>query len=303
MTEIERIIKSGLISEDFLKEEVSCGFVVDTERKKKWAVLLDLLMEFDRVCKKNGLKYWLGGGSLLGAIRHKGFIPWDDDIDVNMMREDYDRLLEIGRDEFDGPYFLQTPYTDPGYYYSMAKLRNSNTSAISYTFRYQNFNKGIGMDIFPYDNCEPSDAEERYKRINELIIDNSTYMRKSNPNPNEAEAARIRSHSGRDPLDVYEEMVSVATRYKNADTDYVNNSVCTSFAFEKNIYKKSAFDEIIYVPFETLSAPVPKEYDYVLRVHYGNYMELPPVEKRGQWHTGVMVDADTPYKEFIKRLI
>lgn len=201
MTEIERIMNKEILPKDFLKEETRCEFFVDEKRKKLWTIGLDLLIEFDRVCKKHGLKYFLIGGSLLGAIRHNGFIPWDDDIDVGMLRCDYEKFLTLAY-EFENPYFLQTPYTDEGYYFSFAKLRNSNTAAISNAFRYENFNQGVFLDIFPLDNCKLEDALSRYNKINELIMDNSTYMRKSLKNPTPEEQKRIDSHSGRNPMDI-----------------------------------------------------------------------------------------------------
>ena len=97
MTEAERIMQKGFLRKDFLKEEVICDFLVDEKRKKIWAIELDLLREFDRVCKKYNLKYYMWFGSLIGAIRHHGFIPWDDDLDVAMLREDYERFMEVAK--------------------------------------------------------------------------------------------------------------------------------------------------------------------------------------------------------------
>ena len=135
MKEIERIIKSGILPESFFEEEVICDFKVDLTRKKLWAISLDLLFKFDEICRKHHLNYSLAYGSLLGAIRHHGIIPWDDDVDVFMLREDYE-VLKTLKDEFQPPYFLQIPGED-GYLYSYAKVRNSNTTALSYSFRYR----------------------------------------------------------------------------------------------------------------------------------------------------------------------
>ena len=105
MKETERIMSKGCFPADFLKEEIRCEYKVTQDLKKIWMVGLDILFELDKVCKKHNLKYFLLWGSLLGAIRHKGFIPWDDDIDVGMLRSDYEKLFSL-KEEFDAPYFL-----------------------------------------------------------------------------------------------------------------------------------------------------------------------------------------------------
>lgn len=301
MTECERIISNGILSEDFFKEEVRCDFKVGKNRKKIWAVGLDLLLKFDGICKKYNLKYFLIGGTLLGAVRHKGFVPWDDDIDVAMMREDYEKLKKIPESEFSKPYFLQTPYTDEGYYISFAKLRNCNTSAISNGFRYESFNQGICIDIFPLDNCMAEDAEERYKNINELIMDNSAYMRKSNPNPTEEDRKRIAKHSGRNPKDVYEEMENIAKQYRNADTEYVNQATCTIYSYDRLMFKKSAFENSISCNFEGFEFPIPCGWDHILTTLFNDWRKFPPVEERGEWHNSVIFDPDVPYKVLIEK--
>jgi lipopolysaccharide cholinephosphotransferase len=164
MTECERIIADGTLPRSFLKEEERDEFLVTEKQKKVWAVELDMLLKFDSICKKHGLTYFLMFGSLLGAIRHQGFIPWDDDVDVGMPRKDYDKLLTL-TDEFEMPYFLQTPYTDEGYYYSYAKIRNSNTSGITQQFRFQEINWGLMLDVYPIDNFVLEGAQKRYEQI------------------------------------------------------------------------------------------------------------------------------------------
>ena len=100
------------LPEGFLDEEVRDGYKVSHEMKKVWAVELDLLAEFQRVCKKHNIKYIASGGTMLGAVRHKGFIPWDDDIDLMMLREEYEKLCIVAPSEFKHPYYFQTDRTD-----------------------------------------------------------------------------------------------------------------------------------------------------------------------------------------------
>lgn len=101
-------------NDDFLKEENRDGYIVSPLMKKVWSVELDLLSELDRVCKKYDIKYYAAFGTLLGAVRNKGFIPWDDDIDVCMLRDDYARLKEVAKDEFSGKYYYQDWYNSCG---------------------------------------------------------------------------------------------------------------------------------------------------------------------------------------------
>ena len=135
----------------YLEPEFREGFFVDAKRKKIWAVELDLLSQFTRVCEKYNLSYYLDGGTLLGAVRHKGFIPWDDDVDVIMPREDYDKLFEVAEIEFKEPYFFQTPLTETNFFRGHAKLRNSSTTGYILDDRKKKINNGIWLDIFPLD--------------------------------------------------------------------------------------------------------------------------------------------------------
>ena len=118
---------------DGMKTEMRDGYPVAPEMKKLWAVELDLLRVFLSHCERHGLKCWVEGGTLLGAVRHKGFIPWDDDLDVAMMRDDYDRLCQIGNDGLSEPYFLQTawsplPYAPPTVSSPSTRVSSSTSS-------------------------------------------------------------------------------------------------------------------------------------------------------------------------------
>ncbi|MBQ2395401.1 MAG: LicD family protein, partial [Alistipes sp.] len=158
------------IPEEFLREEVRCDYVVTEKMKRVWATELGMLHRFGQVCQKYGLRWYAMGGTLLGAVRHKGFIPWDDDIDLLMPREDYNRLLEIGEEEFSSPYFLQTPCTERHFFRTHAQLRDSRTTGAILQDRNRDINRGIFMDIFPLDEV-PNDANElkiHRKRLRKL---------------------------------------------------------------------------------------------------------------------------------------
>lgn len=299
MTEIERILQKGIIKEDFLREEVRNEFLVTTDRKKIWTVLLDLMLTFDDVCKKHNLTYFLEAGSLLGAIRHKGFIPWDDDVDVLMPRKDYQKFLELSN-EFVAPYFLQTPYTDEGYFYSFPKIRNSNTTALNQMFCYQNFNHGMWLSIFPIDNWDVNGGEERYAKIKELNMDNSTYMRISNPNLSEKDQQRVKNYCGRDPFDTIKELDRIAQECNGYKTEFVTVGSTAVISYSRKLWYAEDFSSAIEWDFEDFKFPVPVGYDRFLKVMYGDYMKLPPVEDRGLHHSGTIFNADIPYKEFLE---
>ena len=303
MTEIERILKKGIIKEDFLREEIRNDFLVSTERKKLWAVMLDMTLEFDAVCKRHGLKYFLWSGSMLGAVRHNGIIPWDDDIDVIMPRKDYEIFLTLG-DEFEYPYFFQTPYTDPECFYSFAKIRNSRTTGIIDLFRYQKFNHGIWISILPLDNWKLEGGAEKYERIKSLLLDCSTFMRMKNPDLSEQNLKRVDSFKKRgvDPLKAYEEIFRLTGEYKDSTCDYVAHDSCTIFPYSHAVYPAEDFKEQIFVSVEGFMLPIPNGFDRVLRIMYGDYMKFPPVEERGVWHAGTTFDPDIPYKDYLKSI-
>ena len=297
MTECERILKERPeFSADFLQEEVRCDFPVDVRRKKIWLILMDLAMEFDRFCTEHGLTWFLVGGSMLGAARHQGFIPWDDDIDAGMPRADYEKLLGL-MNEFSDPYELQAPGKTRGYYFTFARLRNVRTSALNPAFALQGFNMGLYLDIFPLDEWKPEDAEKSYNRIRDLCIDNSNYMRRSNPHLPERDRRRADAWSGRDPMENVREVEALARQFNGTDAAYLSHAVITLDAFSHNYFRRECFESFIRLPFESITLPVPSGYDSFLTSQYGDWHAFPPADKRGADHSDEDMQPDIPYEE------
>ena len=127
MTECQRLITEGFLPESY----INTGGRITTATLKTRALQLDLVKQVEKICTKHDLNYFACGGTLIGAVRHGGFIPWDDDLDIVMKRKDYDKFLEIGQEELDSVYFLQTPLTDQFFYRPHAILRNSCSTCIT----------------------------------------------------------------------------------------------------------------------------------------------------------------------------
>lgn len=302
MTECERIINEGILPESFFLPETKNDFLIDVNRKKIWAILIDLLVRFDKFCNENHLNYFLIFGSLLGAVRHKGFIPWDDDVDIAMPREDYNKFISLAN-KINQPYFIQSHLNEKDFFLSFAKFRNINTTCISKPFAHQKFNQGIALDIFPLDNFEENGAQERFERIKWLNMENSTYMRMGNPHLDVTSLERIKTHSGMSPQNVLQEIECISTQFNNKDTPKVGINTLTIYSVEKNTWLKQDFNSFILMDFECYQFRVPCGFRNILTATYGDYMQLPPIEKRGDWHSNLLINPDISFSEYIGNLL
>ena len=139
------------------------------ELRKVQLVQLDIAKEVDRICKKHNIKYFLVGGTLIGAVRHKGFIPWDDDLDIGMLRSDYDKFFEIAQKELYKKYEIVDWKIDPYYPHPMAKVVKKGT-IYRESKRRDNGNHGIWIDIFPYDKVSTNEFERNFTYFELKII-------------------------------------------------------------------------------------------------------------------------------------
>ncbi len=296
------------IPESFYQEEERCGYLVSAHMKKVWAIELDLLYQLDQVCRKYGITYYGSAGTVLGAVRHKGIIPWDDDIDVMMFRDQYD-LLCAHADEFEEPYFLQTFDTDEGYFRGHAQLRNSNTTGILLSEVKKNvpFNQGIFIDIFVLDNVVRNRKRwaKQMRRIDKYREQaKKLYRTTEGFDPEYASRLRKTAHMFM-PLvskvysykDAYRKFEEECRRYNDIPTKYVAKISYNPYGM-KMYQLRSEFEDTIYMDFEMLKLPVPSGYETHLRRLFGDYHKFVIGTSD---HGELILDPDVPYKEWIRK--
>ena len=299
------------LPDGFLNEEERFGYKISSKSKEIWAIELDLFEELRRVCKKYHLNLMADAGTILGAVRDSGFIPWDDDLDFSMSRDDYQKLCEVAKDEFKYPYFWQTDETDPGSCRGHGQLRNSETTAILasdvYDGKYFGFNQGIFIDIFPFD-VVPEDDIKRHsflEKIQKLIIKKNAYRDvKSGLNLSTGFRYKIKEiliqhyysktkYNNR----AAKKLEQLKCKYQHMDTGLIANLI---FVYSDRpdylVRKKEWFADSLEVPFEFTTMSVPCGYELYLKKAYGDWHKRLPANNA---HGGLICEPHIPYKLYI----
>jgi len=274
--------------------------------KKMKALELDMLRSFVDICEKLSLRYYLMGGTLLGAVRHQGFIPWDDDIDLAMPREDYEIFLREGQKHLPEHYFLQSLRTDPGYTLNFAKIRDKRTTLVEYNVRKYPMCHGVFIDVFPLD-CYPDDPAARRKMDRwQQYFKFRTRASVDVPKPARhslmvefglntvAALAWLRYpilHKALEKREALHRSITSGEKWAN---------YCGAWG-KKEIMPAEWYGEGAELTFEGLTVRGPRHYDKWLTNVYGNYMQLPPVEKRVGHHYAEFIDLDMPCGEYLKQ--
>ena len=297
------------LDRSFFDEEVRCGFKVTEKRKKCWAVMMNLLHEFDVFAKKYSLEYFVGYGTLLGAIRHKGFVPWDDDIDIVMKRDEYMRMEECAKEYFNGReiggrrLLFENAYTENAALISyIAKIRDCETTiAEGYMINNGTFS-GMSMDIFPLDAVSDGTNGmmiksrmrgemwlcfvygQNYEMIfqqlfgGQSILGDDVLKKISNLDRNN----RMKMFENF-TLSMWGKSEVVGNFMDNLNDPNKKNAMLTSW------------QEVKYLPFENMMVPVPNGWEEILQAEYGDYHKI---VIGGSDHENSFYDPDTPYEVY-----
>ena len=279
-----------------LEEEVRRGYTITAEMKKVWQVQMNLLKKLLDVCERHHLRVWGDGGTMLGTVREHGYIPWDDDIDMVLLRPDYDRLVQIAPHEFEHPYFFQCSYTERNYVRGHSQLRMDGTSAILQGEIGTGYHMGIFIDIFPYDAVPDKDD------VRAAQFETRKYLL----------GKMLGITKGWDIIHPFSSFVNLMKRpslkrvFREYEDIFRNNKIedncfvsCLSFQVDLKHFlrDKHWYDETMYLPFEDMMMPLPKDYDRILKQQYGDYMTP---RQAPSYHGGFMfLNAEVSYKDYL----
>ena len=267
--------------ESFFEGEEREGFFVESKMKHAWAAELELLKIIEELCKKHNLRYFSAFGTLLGAVRHKGFIPWDDDIDIMMLRDDYEQFLAVAKEELPGKCELLSIYTDENYAQSFASVINERR--VNYDKEHLEKWHGcpykISIDIFPLDYIARDEEKEKL-RENILHIAMMARDRVKDDSQDAEELLQLVEKYCGVTLDrskpLERQLLFVIDRLSKMFSADEADKVARLYSYMNDrsyIYQKSSYEKQIWMPFEVTEVAVPGDWDGAARVTFGsNYM-------------------------------
>ncbi|MGL4663931.1 MAG: LicD family protein [Clostridium butyricum] len=251
-------------------------------------LMVDILKDVHAICEKHGLKYFLDAGTLIGAVRHKGFIPWDDDMDIGMLREDYEKFLEIAKKELPDYLFLQTFETDDKYdiYQVPCKIRYNGTILIEKGIAENSeMHNGVYIDVFPYDSLPKSNFVYKVQRaLSYNILKSFIRIREKPENlslKNRLTFTFYKIVRGLFPDKRRKKFFDFLVKWNDVNSPYMGYGLDT--VWSEYVYKKEDYFELTKLEFEGNYFYGPKNYHAILTQLYGDYM-TPPKEEERQWH-------------------
>lgn len=271
---------------------------MDEILKKLWETEQEILDEIHRICTENGLRYSLASGTLLGAVRHQGFIPWDDDIDIMMPREDYDRFVELWDQVHTPGYILATPENSPDFYNNFAKVIKDHTTFLQFEQqRERQLHKGIFVDIFPMDRRAPGGLAQKiqFAAFAVNLLYNRGYPSEAGGLLGLGEKILL----GIVPQKCYRKISLAAARFSRRwngckEAEMVTPDTLRSCHLN---YPADSFDRLTKLDFNGKHYDAFQDYDTILRIEFGDYWELPPEEERVWRHHPLLISFDQNLEE------
>lgn len=252
--------------------------------RKAQMLMLYIMKKVHEICVKNNIKYWLDYGTLLGAVRHNGFIPWDDDLDICMLREDYEKWNKIAQNELGDEFFWQTCDSEPNMPFLFGKVRLNGTLWYEEAAGSANINNnGVFIDIFPYDNY----PENKFMQYFILLC--SRFCRGILGEKIFKWSCKNKVYGAIKRCLLLPFSIKFAKKNQKRILNYLSHTdsnLVTKLCMDtmRDLSRKSMFSTLILHKFEDAEFFVPRDFDKRLKLLFGDYMILPPVEKRGNKH-------------------
>jgi lipopolysaccharide cholinephosphotransferase len=261
------------------------------DMKQIHGIQLDILQKVTQLSLKYRINYFMTGGSAIGAVRHHGFIPWDDDIDIGLTRQDFEKFLRVAPTELATTnYIVEQNRLNPRYEYDFAKVMTRDSQILERGREEAKAHNGIFIDVFPFDKL-PAKKQQQFKQRHILQNILNEIRRRFYPEATSNGVAE-RPYTQMSLQQLYKLRLRVMTQYNDQPgLPYVNLS--SPYAYGKELIMPNEIHRLIKLPFENLQVPVLAGYDSYLKRLYGNYMKLPPVEKRVQRHI-LIAKLDNP---------
>ena len=287
---------SWRMKREFKKTKFDIDF--DSLKKKE----LEILKEFISCCEQMNLTYYISYGTLIGAIRHGGFIPWDDDIDVCMPRPDYDKFISEGSKFLPENYFIQTMDTDPKYALNFAKLRDSDTTLFEKHVVDVDINHGVFIDIFPIDGYVKGQNKVLDLRVKEnpVFEESDTNIISNTLN---GLGKKLTYKLGETiPNKLKTDLSKLSVPKDNPSFEESDYVACLVDSFYIIPFKKEFLGKGIKVDFEGIKVNAPENYDEYLKALYGDYMKLPPEDQRENHHNFHIADVNKSFREYQEKI-